>query len=147
MTDGDGSYPRLLRAVNFGGVGELTVALTAGRSGALYSKHGPPAGRPRPRASLAAGRRAPQYDRSRSTAKPIDVNLSDIALNPELTCSGPFARRGVAALVLEPGCLLLTEMGGEALIQPMSDVRAVFDDESRKWWGRRSRSRASSPAT
>lgn len=77
-----------------------------------------------------------QLDREAQYGKPIDVGLSDLALNPEQYLQRAVRTKGRLQTSFESrDAYTLTEMGAEALIVPVSDVRTVFDDESRKWMG------------
>jgi hypothetical protein len=77
-----------------------------------------------------------QFDRESQYGKPIDVSLSDLALNPEQYLQRAVRTKGQLQLSFDNrDAFTLREMGAEALIQPMPDVRVVFDDESRKWLG------------
>jgi hypothetical protein len=77
-----------------------------------------------------------QFDRESQYGKPIDVSLSDLALNPEQYLQRAVRTKGQLQLSFDNrDAFILREMGAEALIQPMPDVRVVFDDESRKWLG------------
>jgi hypothetical protein len=78
-----------------------------------------------------------QYDREAQYGKPIDVSLSDLALNPEQYLQRAVRTKGQLQLSFDNrDAYTLREMGAEALIQPVPDVRVVFDDESRKWLGK-----------
>lgn len=77
-----------------------------------------------------------QYDREAQYGKPIDVSLSDLALNPEQYRERAVRTKGRLQTSFESrDNYTLSEAGSEALIMPVSDVRVVFDDESRKWLG------------
>lgn len=77
-----------------------------------------------------------QYDREAQYGKPIDVSLSDLALNPEQYLQRAVRTKGRLQLSFDNrDAYTLSDLGAEALIQPVSDVRVVFDDESRKWLG------------
>jgi hypothetical protein len=77
-----------------------------------------------------------QYDREAQYGKPIDVSLSDLALNPEQYRERAVRTKGRLQTSFESrDNYTLSEAGSEALIMPVSDVRVVFDDESRRWLG------------
>ena len=77
-----------------------------------------------------------QYDREAQYGKPVDVSLSDLALNPEQYLQRAVRTKGRLQTSFESrDAYTLTEMGAEGLIIPVPDVRTVFDDESRKWMG------------
>jgi Bacterial Ig-like domain len=77
-----------------------------------------------------------QIDREAQYGKPVDVSLSDLALNPEQYLQRAVRTKGRLQTSFESrDAYTLTEMGAEGLIIPVSDVRTVFDDESRKWMG------------
>jgi hypothetical protein len=85
---------------------------------------------------LAPGVARAQFDRESQYGKPIDVSLSDLALNPEQYLQRAVRTKGQLQLSFDNrDAFTLREMGAEALIQPMPDVRVAFDDESRKWLG------------
>ena len=77
-----------------------------------------------------------QVDREAQYGKPVDVSLSDLALNPEQYLQRAVRTKGRLQTSFESrDAYTLTDMGAEGLIMPVSDVRTVFEDESRKWLG------------
>jgi Big-like domain-containing protein len=80
--------------------------------------------------------RAQYLDREAQYGKPVDVSLSDLALNPEQYLQRAVRTKGRLQTSFETrDAYTLSDMGAEGLIVPVSDVRTVFDDESRKWLG------------
>jgi hypothetical protein len=80
--------------------------------------------------------RAQYLDREAQYGKPVDVALSDLAFDPEQYMNRAIKTKGRLQTSFESrDAYTLTDAGAEALIMPVSDVRVVFDDESRKWLG------------
>jgi hypothetical protein len=77
-----------------------------------------------------------QLDREAQYGKPIDVDLPDLARDPEQYLQRAVRTKGRLQVSFESrDVYTLTELGAEGLIRPVPDVRTVFDDESRKWLG------------
>lgn len=77
-----------------------------------------------------------QLDREAQYGKPIDVDLTDLARDPEQYLERAVRTKGRLQVSFESrDSYTLTELGAEGLIRPVPDVRTVFDDESRKWLG------------
>src|SRR4030095_12919831 len=75
-------------------------------------------------------------DREARYGKPVDVELSDVALNPEMYRDRAIRTKGRLEQTFgtDRG-YAITDMNAQALIYPVNDICSVFEEDARRWLG------------